>query len=280
MAPTEALFAVVICSGSYHTPEPYQPFINALKSRGIEAYCPQLPSADLSKLNVGDIRKPDYERDPPAIGYPQPADDAVVLEGLLNTLIDAGKYVLVLGHSSGGFAATYVSIPKLQAKVRKVEGKAGGIIGIFYEAAFLIPFGESMHSFFQPKDGSDPIIPPYSVIHSHGFDGLLSTKESAKYFFNGMDDAAAQYYEATLTAFPVFTTVLGNDAYSSLPCAYLVTVDDFALPALYQEGMVAMQTSRPGVNMTVYKAPCGHSPHLQWTEGLVEKVHEFGRSLI
>ena len=78
-----------------------------------------------------------------------------------------------------------------------------------------------------------------------------------------MDDAAAKHYEATLTASPVFTTVLNNDAYVSLPCAYLVTEDDQALPTSYQESMIAMQTCRQVVNNTVFKAPCGHSPHLQ-----------------
>ena len=166
MVSTKAPFVVVICSGSYHTPEPYLPFIQALKEKGIDAYCPQLPSSDLSKMNVGDIQNPDYERDPPSSGYPQPADDAVVLTQLLHSLIvDSSKHVIVIGHSSGGFVATYISVLALQAKKRKAEGKAEGIIGIFYEAAFLIPVGESVHSFFQPKDGSDPIIPPYSVVH-------------------------------------------------------------------------------------------------------------------
>ncbi|KAL9067032.1 MAG: hypothetical protein Q9157_006947 [Trypethelium eluteriae] len=232
-------------------------------------------------MNVGDVSNPDYEREPPANGYPQPADDAVVLIDLLKSLIiGSGKQVIVLGHSSGGFTATFVSIPELQASVRKLRGEAGGILGIFYEAGFLVPVGESVHSFFQPKDGSDPIIPPYSVIHAHGFDSLLSTKEGAKYFFNGMDEAIAQHYETTLTASPVFTTVLDNDAYTGLPCAYLISENDLALPAAYQEGMVAMQSQRPGVRMTTYRAPCGHSPHLQWTDGLVEKVKEFAQNLL
>ena len=105
----------------------------------------------------------------------------------------------------------------------------------------------------------------------------MTTKDAATYFFNGLDDAAAAIYENTMTASPVFTTVLKSDPYTEVPCAYLICEQDQALPAAYQEGMVAMQSSRPGVDMTVYRAPCGHSPHLVWTEGLVEKVEKFGR---
>lgn len=157
---------MVVCHGSYHTPKPYQPFLTALEAHGIEAYCPQLPSSDLRKMNVGDISNPDYDRDPPPNGYPQPVDDAKVLNELLSQLITlAGKHVLLVGHSAGAFTATMVAVPELQAEIRKANGESGGIIGIFYESGFLIPVGESVHSFFQPKDGSEAVVPPYCQFH-------------------------------------------------------------------------------------------------------------------
>jgi pimeloyl-ACP methyl ester carboxylesterase len=159
-------FSVVICHGSYHTPEPYQPFIAALKRDGIEAYCPQLPSSDLTRLNVGELSTPDYDREPPGDGYPQPSDDVVVVNELLTRLIvEEGKNIVLLGHSSGGFTATAAAVPQLLSSNRKLKGDTGGIIGIFYECAFVIPVGDSIHSFFQPKDGSPPIIPPFCVFH-------------------------------------------------------------------------------------------------------------------
>jgi len=53
-----------------------------------------------------------------------------------------------------------------------------------------------------------------------------------------------------------------------------------ALPPAYQDGMLAMQNQRPGVKMTVYRCPSGHSPHLTWTEGLVGAVSDFGRKVV
>lgn len=153
---TPSPFVVVTCHGSYHTPSPYQPFVSALQASGISAYCPQLPSSDLRRLNVGfgdDISRPDYDRSPPENGYPQPADDVVVLNELLEELVTrSGKYVFLVGHSSGAFTATMVAVAGLQAKVCKIKGESGGIVGIFYECGFLVPAGESVHSFFQLKD--------------------------------------------------------------------------------------------------------------------------------
>lgn len=74
--------------------------------------------------------------------------------------------------------------------------------------------------------------------------------------------------------------MLENDAYTALPCAYLVTENDLALPPAYQEGMVAMQSQRPGVDMSVFRCPAGHSPHLTWTEGLVTTVRDFGKKIL
>ncbi|CAG8951328.1 hypothetical protein HYFRA_00008078 [Hymenoscyphus fraxineus] len=274
-------FSVVICHGSYHTPEPYRPFIDALKEGDIDAYCPQLPSSDPTKLNIGDIANPDYTRKPPPGGYPQPSDDVEVVHELLKQLIvKENKRVVLLGHSSGGFTATASAVPELQAKNRKSHGASGGIIGIYYACGFIIPVGESVHSFFQPKDGSPPIVPPYCVPHEYGLAGLLSTKEGAKYFFNGLDEEKAKYYESTLTASPVFQTVLENDPYTALPCAYLVSEDDLALPSAYQEGMVALQNMRAGVDISITKCPSGHSPHLTWTEGFVSEVQKFGNACV
>ncbi|KAH6662793.1 Alpha/beta hydrolase fold-1 [Halenospora varia] len=278
---SQASFVVVICHGSYHTPEPYQPFIEALKVAGIEAYCPQLPSSDLTKLNVGDINNPDFGREPPPGGYPQAAEDVKTVQSLLRKLVvDEKKNVILLGHSSGGFTVTGAAVPEFQAKERKVKGEKGGIIGLFYACAFMVPVGESVHSFFQPKDGSSPVLPPYCKIHKYGMTGLLSTNEGERYFLNGLDDDLAKKYASGFTASTVFTTVLENDAYAALPCKYLVTENDLALPAAYQEGMVALQNMREGVEIGIVKCPSGHSPQLTWTDGLVREVKKFGKELI
>jgi hypothetical protein len=81
---------------------------------------------------------------------------------LRKLIVEESKSVVLMEHSSGGFTATATAIPELQAKNRK---QGGGLIGIFYVRGFVVPVGESVHSFFQPKDGSEPVIPPYNKFH-------------------------------------------------------------------------------------------------------------------
>jgi pimeloyl-ACP methyl ester carboxylesterase len=146
--------AVVIAHGFYHTPAPYQALIEAFNRRGIDAYCPQLPTSNLHCLNVGDVNNPDFDLEPPAGGYPQGKEDTDALLAVLKPLIDEGKPVLLLAHSAGGWVVTQAAVSDLQAKTRQAKGLDGGIIGILYYGAFVIPVNESIHSFFQPKDGT------------------------------------------------------------------------------------------------------------------------------
>lgn len=165
MALQDSKIAVVLCHGSYHTPAPYEPLIVAFKAQGIDAYCPQLPTSDPVKCNIGDINNPDFDREPPAGGYPQGEEDAQVVLAVLEPLINEGKKVLMVAHSAGGWVATEVARPELQAKHRASNGLTGGIIGILYMGAFVIPVGESINSFFQPKDGQPAVTPPFMTFH-------------------------------------------------------------------------------------------------------------------
>ena len=158
--------AVVICHGSYHTPAPYQSLVDALKTQGIDAYCPQLPTSDLAKLNVGDTDHPNFDLGPPAEGYPQGEQDAEVILGILRPLVEEqGKNVVLLGHSSGGWVATQAAQKELQAKERAKQDLPGGIIAVLYVSAFIVPVGESIHSFFQPKDAAPAVVPPFMTWH-------------------------------------------------------------------------------------------------------------------
>ncbi|THC90316.1 hypothetical protein EYZ11_010215 [Aspergillus tanneri] len=235
--------------------------------------CHGSPTCDLNNLNVGDINDPDFNREPPTGGYPSDTEDVSTVMQILHMLVNDGKLVLLVGHSSGGWVATQVAVPELHAKVRQLEGKPGGIIGLFYFGAFIIPVGESVHSFFQPKDGNI-ITPPFMRFHKFGVDGLGTIVDAPRFMFNDLDADTASKWASTLTASPIMTTKLTNDPYSALPCAYVVLENDLTLPKAYQEGMVSLQ-SQSSKPFTVYYAPAGHSPHLSWTSGLVEKVREF-----
>ncbi|KUI59643.1 hypothetical protein VP1G_11025 [Cytospora mali] len=112
------------------------------------------------------------------------------------------------------------------------------------------------------------------TFHKHGYAGLGTIFQAEKFLFNDLDPAVAQKWVPGLTASPILTTKLSDDDYSALPCAYLVLEGDLTLPKEYQEGMAALQGQKTG-DFTMYRSPAGHSPHLSWTEGVVDTTLDF-----
>jgi hypothetical protein len=104
-----------------------------------------------------------------------------------------------------------------------------------------------------------------NCIKKHGVAGLTTTINTTKLFFNGLDEDKAKHYENMMTASPALHTVLENDAYSALPCVYLLTGNDFGLPVSAQEWMVTLQNMRDEVNIKVVRCQSGHAPFLTWT---------------
>lgn len=89
----------------------------------------------------------------------------------------------MMGHSSGGWVATQAARPKLQAKTRKSNGQSGGIVGILYVGAFVIPVGESITSFFQPKDGNF-VTPPFMTFHVSWMKITTRTQDQYEWMLN------------------------------------------------------------------------------------------------
>ncbi|KAF7588154.1 hypothetical protein BBP40_006121 [Aspergillus hancockii] len=251
---------VVTCHGSFFTHAPYQPLIQELKARDIDAYCPQRPTCDLRKLNVGnDLNNPDFDR-----GHLEAIRTA---RKMLNQPgpPDSPRWACHRRLGSDGSCPAGASDEVLAHR---------RVIGIFYIASFIVPLGELVYSFLRPDDGVRLETPPFMKLHNYGDDTVVSAVGAAWYLFSGLDEVSARKWAATVTATPRMTARLTTDDYSALPCAYLVLEADRTLTQEYQEWMIAAR------DFTVYRAPTGHSPHLSWTTGLVEKLMEFANGIL
>ena len=158
MAPSN--LGVVISAGGWHTPPLYAKFIEALAEHGIEAHCPLIPTLTVTDHDVRDEQSEVFDMPEPAGGWPTVYDDAKTIQDAIDSLIHKGKNVVIIGHSMGGFAATQAASPEYYATSRAAKGFAGGIVGVFYYGAFLLPVGMSVNDMV----GSD-IIPPYTTLH-------------------------------------------------------------------------------------------------------------------
>lgn len=164
---------VVISSGGWHTPPLYKYLVQALGQRGVVAEAPLMPTTNITSADVTDEENPIFNMAEPPEGWPTVNDDAKAIGSAALSLIDRGKKVLIIGHSMGGFAATQAALPEYQIQNRRNSGLPGGIIGLFYFGAYLLPVGIAVNEMV----GED-VVPPYALLHVSARRPAVLTKEN------------------------------------------------------------------------------------------------------
>lgn len=119
--------SIVIVPGSFSFPSMYYDLANRIQKEGYEVFVNSLPSTS---------------RNPPE----KPAslnDDAVFFRGIIESLADQGRDVLVLTHSYGGVVGTEAAkgVGKTE---RQAKGKSGGIVRIAYLSSIVLLEGDTL----------------------------------------------------------------------------------------------------------------------------------------
>jgi hypothetical protein len=106
----------------------------------------------------------------------------------------------------------------------------------------------------------------------------MTLRDPERFLLHDMSAEDIPQHVQKLSASPSDNSVLTNDAYAALPCAYLVCEGDRMLPQEYQEGMVAAQSGKTG-DFKLYRCKAGHAPHLNWTDDMADTVMDFAMGL-
>jgi pimeloyl-ACP methyl ester carboxylesterase len=236
--------SILFVQGSFQVPEIYAKLTGALKARDFQVIHPTLPSLAGQDL-------PDF----PSKSL---FDDAQVVQNELKQLIEQeGKPVLVVMHSYGGLVGGQAIPEELTWSKRKEKGLSGGVIHLFYFAAFILTIGQSVLGTFGES--------PNNIVYP---DGRFSLKDAANILYNDLPRDQAEFWESKIInqSHAVQTTELTRTAYAYLPSTYLICENDQAAPAQYQE----MFAGTAGA--TVEKIAAGHSPWFTKNEELVDYI--------
>lgn len=117
---------IVVVPGAWQKPIVWDGFRATLKSAGYESEYVTLPT------NGG-------TETPPA-GL---AEDVVAVRAALEPLVEQGKEVVLLCHSSGGVIGSN-AVEGFDAASHKAAGKTGGVVRVVFLAAFMLPKGQSL----------------------------------------------------------------------------------------------------------------------------------------
>ncbi|MCJ1238423.1 hypothetical protein MMC14_006412 [Varicellaria rhodocarpa] len=85
------------------------------------------------------------------------------------------------------WVSTENATPELRFSARAKEGKSGGVFGIFYISGYILPVGQSIHSFFYPQGDSTPLS-PFVTLHKPGKQGLVTPIKAEEYCFHDLPE--------------------------------------------------------------------------------------------
>lgn len=235
---------ILLIQGSFQLPEVYEKLNTALKKRGYPVVQPPLPSLT--------------GHDQPNFASKSLATDALAVRSVLRRLVeDESRTVFVVLHSYGGLVGSEAILEEFGLKKRKEKGLSGGVIHLFFFAAFILAEGQSVLGVFGDPPNED--IKP---------DGRFCLKNVAHTLYSDLPPEEAEYWASKIVdqSYAVKTTELTNAAYRYIPSTYVVCENDQGPPPQFQE----MFGKAAGA--TVLKIASGHSPMLSKTEELVNMI--------
>lgn len=138
----QSSIAVVIVQGSFQTPLVYKRLADGLEARGFSTSHPEYPSCS----NIEDPEFPSKTL----------SDDTESVRQTVKHLVeDEKKKVFIVMHSYGGLVGSNSIGEEWSISHRKAAGLAGGVIHLFYIAAFVLDKQQSVLGVFGESANND-----------------------------------------------------------------------------------------------------------------------------
>lgn len=118
--------SIVIIPGAWQKPVAFEGIVALLDKAGYPTVHVPLPTVGGTETPLAGL-----------------AEDVAAVREVVAPLVESGREVVLIGHSSGGLSMSAV-VEDLDAASRTAAGKAGGVVRCVYMAAFILPKGQSL----------------------------------------------------------------------------------------------------------------------------------------
>ncbi|KAL2832213.1 alpha/beta-hydrolase [Aspergillus pseudoustus] len=235
---------ILLIPGAWHQGHTFEPVAKILREQGYEAETITLPS-------VGGLAS--------TTAY----DDAKhIQDNYLSKLVAGGKEIIIVMHSYAGIPGTE-SVEGFARKDLAAQGKQGGVVGIVYMAAFLVPPGASVASFL-----------PHGLDHLMTLEGgMMHPKNPREMFYSDLDDETALKYLAGIVphAPECMQNPLTYAAYRDVPTSYILCARDVGFPVTAQQQIAGI----PGEGVVrTYTIDGGHFAMLSQPNAVAEAIQD------
>ncbi|KAE8138751.1 Alpha/beta hydrolase fold-1 [Aspergillus pseudotamarii] len=219
--------AILLVHGAWHIPAHYAEFTSALRSKGHEVHVPRL-------LSMNEARPPNADL----------SSDTDLIRSYVESLVEAGREVVVLMHSYGGQVGTNALVG-LGAEARKQQGRTGGVVRLIYIAAFAVTENNSM----------------ISVVEAFGHGDCVSRDPKNLIVGPGRSDEETDAYIAAMPRWngKAMYQAVERCAWRDIPVSYIYSTADMTVPLDYQKSFVE-KMREAGRDVNTFEVETGHCP--------------------
>ncbi|KAI1260520.1 alpha/beta-hydrolase [Xylariaceae sp. FL1019] len=252
---------IILVPGAFHTPQSYLKLTNALEPYGYEVHVPRLPTTN-------QVRPPNADL----------ASDTELVRGYVESLVQAGRTVVVVGHSYGGQVVSN-ALCGLGTETRSAKGLAGGVSKLIYLVGYVLEKGKSTSDkFAEFGDAANA-----HLVFDMAEDGSMVIRDPKMYLgleYPGQvtDEEVAAFCE-TLCRWngKAMLQPLENEAWREIDSCYIHTQLDVSITPPEQESMVntLRQTGREVKTASVES---GHCPHFNAAQAVADAMDEMIRA--
>lgn len=229
---------IVIVPGFWLGPRPYEPLVDAMKKAA-----PSLTDIVYAPLVSTGTRSP---------GAPNMLDDAMGIRAVIKPLVESGKRLVIVGHSSGAFLSA-MATEDLEVGQKLAAPSGGGVERFVFVAGGLLPVGA-----------------PHPPTNWEAKDGETWVKDPDDKLFFDVDPAVAEKYckpfiksQPLIEDWSVECTYTG---WEKAPSSYILTEHDRTISPQVQEMCSGL------AKCEVIRIPTGHMPMLSEPTMLAEKI--------
>ncbi|KAF2760463.1 alpha/beta-hydrolase [Pseudovirgaria hyperparasitica] len=178
-------------------------------------------------------------------------DDVALVQEALKPLVRAGKEIIVVMHSYGGL----VGSDAIEGFVKKASyGSVGGVIAGVYSTAFIVEPGKALSDYF---GGSTPAF----IVPDPQNPAYVNVDNPLDILFNDFTDAQAAKYLPDVR--PAAAATFGSKAqyapWKDIPCSYIATALDKAIPPALQKSMYDAVQGQSLRKWPFYEVGGGHA---------------------
>ncbi|KAI1287223.1 Alpha/beta hydrolase fold-1 [Xylaria venustula] len=243
-----------IIHGGWHVPESYKKLTNALESQGYEVHLPRLPSTNGARPPNSDLYT-----------------DSLLVRNYVESLVRAGRNVVVIMHSYGGQVGTN-ALHGLGLEARTKQGQPGGISHLIYMTAYAVPEGGAMMDKVKEFNNMD-LVP--IVFDFADDDTCLFRDPKGLMVGPGLEEAELEEYVGTFVRWngKGMYQPTKEAAWRDIPTSYIYTTTDTTVPLPYQQNIVE-GVEKAGRKVQTFELETGHCPNVTATDGVVEIVNK------